>query len=581
MINAIFCDSDGDVWIATREPFFFYRYRNNQKKFELIDNNITRQLGNVVENGRISAIEEDKDGNLWMVSSLGGGIICYNKKNNDWELYPAASRNNNLLVKKGINSLHADDNGYLWLTTYFGDGLIRYDPKNDSVVQFDRNDGLPGDYVQTITTDSKNNLWLTTEYGITQFNTKTLKSQSHISAGSQITTFDQHQSVFDPFANDLVIALPNRLLFVSTENNSSNPPPPQPILSRISINNQEQFIDPLKQMLKLNSNQKNISIDFTAVNFSEVDNILFAYMLSGADKDWKIVDAGRTANYTTLTPGNYTFTVKAGNENGKWNPQTASFSFTIAPPWWQTWWFRISAVVLISGFVFLLFHRRIKAVRHEAELKHQIAETEMMALRAQMNPHFIFNCINSIDAMIQSNDKYQATVYLNKFAKLIRNILDSSKQNLVPLTKDIETLQLYVDLELFRNENKFKAEIIADAELLQEDYQVPPLIVQPYVENAILHGLRYRDDNEGRLNVSIQRENGTLKYVITDNGIGRNGKQGKTHDIKKQKQAYGLQISNDRVRLFNNEEKASVQITDLENNGKPCGTKVTVQLKTQ
>src|SRR6185436_14396597 len=163
----------------------------------------------------------------------------------------------------------------------------------------------------------------------------------------------------------------------------------------------------------------------------------------------------------------------------------------------------------IAGITTWLVRRRIAAIRNEADLKHRIAETEMMALRAQMNPHFIFNCINSIDALIQSNDKYHATVYLNKFAKLIRNILDSSKQNTIPLAKDIETLRLYIDLEQFRNENKFTADIEIDDWLLQDDYKVPPLIIQPYVENAILHGLRNRVDDKGKLFISIERQNGS------------------------------------------------------------------------
>ena len=579
LINTIFCDSQGDIWITTREPFFFYRFHSKDSKFEKLDNAVIRQLGNIAANGRISTLSEDKNRNLWMVSSLGGGIICYEKNNDKWKLYPLHDRHSRVLVKKGLNSLYADDKGYLWLSTYFGDGLLRYDPKNDSLIQFTRSDGLPGDYIQTITAGDNNNLWLTTEYGITEFDSRTLHSKSHLSG----TYFSgaNHQAVFDPVIKQLLLGLANRLVFVSSENKLFKHPIPSPVIAKITVNNHEQFIDPLKQTLKLNSGQKNISIDFTAVSYSGIDNLRFAYRLAGADNDWKYVDANRIANFTTLVPGSYTFHLKVGNENREWNPQIASFSFSIEPPWWQTWWFRVGAVVLVTAFVFWLFRRRIKSIRHESELKQKIAETEMMALRAQMNPHFIFNCINSIDAMIQSNDKYQATVYLNKFAKLIRNILDSSKQNLVPLSKDLETLQLYVDLELFRNENKFTAHIEADPALLQDDYQVPPLIVQPYVENAILHGLRYRNDNEGRLNVSIQRENATLKYEIIDNGVGRNGKVDQMQDPKKQKQAYGMQISNDRVRIFNNEEKASVQITDLENNGEQCGTKVTVQLKIQ
>ena len=235
-------------------------------------------------------------------------------------------------------------------------------------------------------------------------------------------------------------------------------------------------------------------------------------------------------------------------------------------------------VLALGTLVYLALKNRIKAIRKESELKHRIAETEMMALRSQMNPHFIFNCINGIDGMIQSNDKYRATVYLNKFAKLIRNVLDSSKENKILLSKDVETLQLYVDLELFRHQDKFKASINVDEDLMQGDYKVPPLIIQPYVENAILHGLRHRADHAGKLTVTVSKNNDYIIYVIEDNGVGRKKGNG---DLHKDIQEYGMQMSNDRVKLFNDEKVASVQITDLESNGQPSGTRIQVQLKFQ
>ncbi len=209
-------------------------------------------------------------------------------------------------------------------------------------------------------------------------------------------------------------------------------------------------------------------------------------------------------------------------------------------------------------------------------INEQLSKARLEALRSQMNPHFIFNCINSIDALIQSNDKYNATVYLNKFAKLIRGILDSSKQNTVSLTTDMQTLKLYIEMEQFRHEDKFTAEIQADDELLQDDYKVPPLIIQPFVENAILHGLRYRHDTQGKLFISVHKQNGHLKYVIEDNGIGRYNNE---TQLQKNKISYGIAMSMERVKLFNNDEQASVHITDLFANGKPAGTKVSVLLK--
>ncbi|MBL7701945.1 MAG: histidine kinase [Ferruginibacter sp.] len=205
----------------------------------------------------------------------------------------------------------------------------------------------------------------------------------------------------------------------------------------------------------------------------------------------------------------------------------------------------------------------------------QKSETEIAALKAQMNPHFIFNCINSIDAFIHSNDKYNATLYLNKFAKLLRNILDSSKQNAVAFTKDVETLRLYIELEELRHENKFKTSIQIDDALLTNDYKVPPLIIQPFVENAILHGLKNREDNDGLLQIQVKKAADKIEYIIRDNGIGR---KAAGLIAQNKESSYGMQMSFDRIKLFNGEENPSVQIMDLHDDDIASGTEVKVFL---
>jgi ligand-binding sensor domain-containing protein/putative methionine-R-sulfoxide reductase with GAF domain len=239
----------------------------------------------------------------------------------------------------------------------------------------------------------------------------------------------------------------------------------------------------------------------------------------------------------------------------------------------------------IMSTIATLMADKIKSIEAEQSLqqKHieihsmneELSAAKLEALRSQMNPHFIFNCINSIDALIHSNDKYNATVYLNKFAKLLRNILDSSKQNTVPFSKDIETLKLYIELEELRNENKFKTNIKIDSELLDGDYKVPPLIVQPFVENAILHGLKNKDTNDGKLSVQVKKMNERLQYIITDNGIGRR----EAAKIRQNKEShYGMQMSYERIKLFNKEKIVSVQVNDLYNDNTPAGTEVIVHL---
>ncbi|MEP7277232.1 MAG: histidine kinase [Bacteroidota bacterium] len=236
----------------------------------------------------------------------------------------------------------------------------------------------------------------------------------------------------------------------------------------------------------------------------------------------------------------------------------------------------VISLLLIICIAFVIYQSIQNSKRTtESQLKQNIAETQMEVLRSQMNPHFIFNSLNSIDAFIQSNDKYNATIYLNKFAKLMRNVLDSSKQNTVSFAKDIETLKLYIELEEQRSENKFITELDIDEDLMNGDYKVPPLIIQPFVENAIIHGIRNKNSNDGILAIDISKTDKEIIYSITDNGVGRalaaqmNNGKGKS---------YGVEMSYERVKLFNKETLASVVFTDLYNNGRAGGTNVRIIL---
>jgi anti-sigma regulatory factor (Ser/Thr protein kinase) len=330
--------------------------------------------------------------------------------------------------------------------------------------------------------------------------------------------------------------------------------------------------------VRLSYKENFITIEFAALNFSNLLPTNYYYRLSGVDKDWVNGGTTRFANYTGLPPGRYTFDVRS--TQGSHTGTITSFKLIITPPFWRTTWFKILCILIIAGLLYAVAKWRINMIRNEAKNKmhftKQMAAMEMKALRSQMNPHFIFNCINSIDALIQNNDKYQATIYLNKFAKLIRNVLDSSNESSILFSEDMDTLQLYVDLEKLRSENKFSTQIDVSKELLNSDYKVPPLIVQSFVENAIHHGLRNREDSNGILQITVQRIEDTIQYTISDNGIGREA-AGKLK--KDEHQSYGMQMSIDRVKMFNEEENASVKIEDLYEKNLAAGTQVQVTLK--
>ncbi len=213
-------------------------------------------------------------------------------------------------------------------------------------------------------------------------------------------------------------------------------------------------------------------------------------------------------------------------------------------------------------------------------INEKLSEARLDALRSQMNPHFIFNCINAIDNLIQTNKRDKATTYLTRFAKLIRVVLDSSKNNVVPFYKDYEALNLFLQLEQFRCSNKFEYEIKADEEILNSDYKVPPLLVQPFIENAIHHGLMNKQDKNKKLSVNIGVENEKIKYSIIDNGVGRQKALQIKNLNKPEHISYGIQISKERIHLYNNNGKEKdIEIIDLYENGKAVGTRVDISIK--
>jgi hypothetical protein len=251
---------------------------------------------------------------------------------------------------------------------------------------------------------------------------------------------------------------------------------------------------------------------------------------------------------------------------------------------------QIKLYTIIGGSVLLLFitffFYRIRQIRKESKLKstftRKIHQTEMRALRAQMNPHFIFNCLNSINRYIVKSDHRTASNYLTKFSRLIRSILDNSANEYITLDKEIQTLQLYVEMEALRFDNVFNFSIEVDEGLIPEALSIPSMLIQPYVENAIWHGLLHKETNDGKLAVRFyQQKNNVLIAEIVDNGVGRKkAKELRSKDAIKKK-SYGMQITEDRIFLINElyNINAKVTVDDLTNEqGQATGTKVILEV---
>ncbi len=239
---------------------------------------------------------------------------------------------------------------------------------------------------------------------------------------------------------------------------------------------------------------------------------------------------------------------------------------------------------LLTVFVAFLLYKSFQAkkFKDESQYKQKIAETEMQALRAQMNPHFFFNSLNSIENFIMQNEKKLASDYLNKFARLIRHILDSGNNDLIDLKKDIESLQLYIDLERLRFNNKFSYCCQVEPPLLDGEYRVPALLVQPFLENAINHGIGPSDQPDLKICLRVKLKNNMIHYMIEDNGIGRDQSRIYNQLNKPFHKSVGMKLTQDRINIFNRETGSSdnMQIIDLfDEEHKPTGTRIEFVIK--
>src|SRR5258708_3830480 len=489
-------------------------------------------------------------------------------------------KNPGCLYGSSCQGIEEYNDSILLIGTIYG-GLNFFNKRRRTFTHLGTADGLPANTVYAIKKDDLGYIWLTTDYGIYKFNPSEKKFIRYsLEPGLLNSSFKANK--FYPLKDGqwLTFTLAEAIRWFPFKVEYPENSRPKIEITGFKVFDKPVFIDSLLFKGKpvwLSYKENFFTVEFAVLNFTGLQQINYYYRLGDVDKDWVNGGTKRFASYTDLQPGEYEFHVRS--ENGDHGGETASFKIIIAPPFWKTPWFGILLLALISSVIYTIVKWRMNTIRKQEKTKmlfdKEMAEMEMKALRSQMNPHFIFNCINSIDGLIQSNDKYHATVYLNKFAKLLRNILDSSKQNAVLFSKDIQTLKLYIELEELRHENKFIVIFKIDPELLSSDYRVPPLVIQPFVENAILHGLKNKDGNDGILCIEIIKAEKNIHYTITDNGFGRTAAAWVTQNKEPPK---CLQMTLDRIKLFNKEETASVEVRDLYYNEDPAGTEVRVNL---
>ena len=588
-INELQDDGNGNLWLAT-EGGGLVKIDFSQQKITVLDS--IPGIRNFNKKTVVTALRVAQNGNIWFATD-GSGAFSASPDLRFVVAVPGSEQAQN----SRISCLEIAGDGKIWLGTT-SNGILLFDPQKPAAppIRLGENAGLLDEKIQKMAFDSAGNIYVSTMRGLARW--------------------DKNSGRFDHFGkkNGLLeeqltqkglFASPSGQLFVGQKNGfceaelssffekKTRPLPPVAITDFL-IFEKSLRSDSLLEVpseVTLGPGQNLWTVRFAALDFRAGGQVKFLYKLENFDADWRSCTGCDGATYTNLPGGAYVFRVRLAEDLKGENE--AMVRLIIRPPFWATGWFRFLAAASVAGLALIFFRWRIRLEREKAdflqkeaemkakmaEFQQKTAEMEMAAMRAQMNPHFIFNCLNSINTFIVTHQTERAGMYLEKFSRLMRLVLDNSRSDQIALSSELEMLRFYVEMEQMRFEGRFGFELRVAENVPVHSLEIPPMLVQPFVENAIWHGLLHRRSDGGNLLIIMElvknSDHEFLKITIEDNGIGRaRAAELKSKSATKHK-SHGLKITADRLSLINQiyRFEATAEVEDLTK-----GTRVTVRV---
>lgn len=539
--------NDSTILLATNKNLIFY----NQQKKKTIPSyfNLPKNIG------RTSSVFYQKNKEKIWLSTLKGLMIF--SKTEEPKIF------NNIFSTSVIQN-----NNSIWVATK-DQGI--YEFKNDTLAQhLSTKNHLASDVVYKIIA-YKNQLFISHEKGIQVYNLNTSKS---IFFNNTDGLFSNRITDFT-IQNDIVWVVTNKgIQFFNYNEIDKNLTPPNIIISEVLVNKKPLKFD-IDETSYFNYDENKIEIRFLTTTYHHQGLLKYAYKINGDTDNWQYKKfKDNSVDFISLQPGDYTFTIKSINENGI-ESLPISYNFIIKPPFWKTWWFYLILALIFVSITILIFRYQLIKQRKKIILQNELNASKLIAIQSQMNPHFIFNAINSIQDLILQGDIDNSYSYIIKFSNLVRKTLDFSDKEFIDIEDEIELLELYLGLEKLRFKNDFTYQIITNN---IEDLQVPPMLIQPFVENAIKHGLLHK---EGNKLVSITFElNETLKCIIEDNGVGRKKAQEIKNRQQKNHKSFSVNATETRFNIMKShyQQDLGVSYEDLFSENIPAGTKVIIQI---
>lgn len=512
-----FVDSKGFFHINEKSKFYSILRKNSLNELDLVQKN---EFNIII----FDKFEDVKNEKLYLFTT----DFIYVTDLKDYSVKKINSR----FRGTQILSATVDDNGHFWFLT--NEGLAFYKSETDEVRYFNQFDGL--------------------ELG-------------RVGRKNCFKSFDN--TIFVAGTNGLYYFNPADIQFSTIEAKLN--------IASIKINDVEKKYLWHQNNVTFNHDENYFSFDLRAIEYDNPSKAKLAYYLEGWDKGWDTCSTPTTLlRYNKLPYGSYTLHVATANADNYWSKNHYKIEFYIKPPFYLTWWFITLSAILFFTAVYLYYQRQIGRIRIEEQLKSKITEVELQALRAQINPHFMNNCLNAISGFILKQDFQNSYFYLTKFARLMRLILEHSKSEFIKLSEEIEALRYYIEMESLRFSAKFTYEIVVENDIDVKKIKIAPMLIQPFVENAIWHGLL--PQNKGHLSIQFSFSDNAIICIIEDNGIGRKKASEHREQRTKQHTSYGISIIKDRINILkekNKNSKGDIEIIDLyDDNNVAKGTKI-------
>lgn len=454
------------------------------------------------------------------------------------------------------------------LLSTFENGLYIYDGAN---VRHHTHQGLLLSDHCISATQHEGYTWLLTDKGVMRFkvgNDLNLYGISNFTSDNYLVNNDVKDITF---RGAYAYVGTNGGLSIFRSDRVSHTAPPALHIEQVQINNADTTVS---SSYVLPYARNNISVALSSTGGYPVKSVLFKYVIRGMNND-TVYTPSNMIRFSSLAPGNYELFFWVKNSEGVWSYTAERMSVTILPPFWKSWWFITAIVLFILAVAGCIIFILIRSIQRENRYRHKLVQSELRALHLYINPHFIFNTLNSLYMLILKNDKEQASTYVLSFSRLIRLIMNYSSRTSISLAEEQELLVMYIRLEQKRFREEFHFTIMMENNIPLESTHIPPLIIQPFVENAIKHGLSGKDN--GVLSIRFALRGPFLECIIDDNGLGREIVKKKQLSVVNKEDSTGIRYIEDRLKLLVNQPGFEpVVIRDKYENGQASGTEVTL-----